>query len=172
MLNNTCTQVVMISILQWIVLNGYENDVITNPDHSRILLLMICNSWSLTPLSASFQLCRGCQFYFWRKGKFPEKTTDLSQVTDTICCIEKTSPWVFFYDGMSERLNCSPTFDIIVAVNKTLVVHPAVTCGSQTINLYMTFCDIVSLNFMCCVYEHFSWCCIIIQVAWNLASVI
>ena len=96
MLNNTCTQVVMISILQWIDLNGYKNDLITNPDHSRIRLLMICNSWSLTPLSASLQLCRGCQFYCWRKGEFPEKITDLSQVTDTICCIETTSPWAFF----------------------------------------------------------------------------
>jgi hypothetical protein len=25
---------------------------------------------------------RGGQFYWWRKPKFPEKTTDLSQVTD------------------------------------------------------------------------------------------
>jgi hypothetical protein len=29
-----------------------------------------------------FQLYRGCQFYWWRKPEFPEKTTDLSQVTD------------------------------------------------------------------------------------------
>ena len=29
-----------------------------------------------------FQLYRGCQFYWWRKLEYPEKTTDLSQVTD------------------------------------------------------------------------------------------
>jgi hypothetical protein len=29
-----------------------------------------------------FQLYRGGQFYWWRKAKYPEKTTDLSQVTD------------------------------------------------------------------------------------------
>ena len=29
-----------------------------------------------------FQLYRGSQFYWWRKPEYPEKTTDLSQVTD------------------------------------------------------------------------------------------
>ena len=30
-----------------------------------------------------FQLYRGCQFYWWRKPEYPEKTIDLLQVTDS-----------------------------------------------------------------------------------------
>jgi hypothetical protein len=38
--------------------------------------------WCLMPLSKIFQLYHGDQVYWWRKPKYPEKTTDLSQVTD------------------------------------------------------------------------------------------
>jgi hypothetical protein len=40
--------------------------------------------WCLSPLSTTFHCFRGSRFYWWRKPEYPEKITDLSQITDNL----------------------------------------------------------------------------------------
>ena len=47
-------------------------------------MVVVYDVWWLTHVSTIFQLYHGGQLYWWGKPEYPEKTTEMSQVTDKL----------------------------------------------------------------------------------------
>jgi hypothetical protein len=135
--------------------------------NKEVELSLIFVWWCLMPLSAIFQLYRGGQFYWRRKPEVPEKTIDLSQVTDKLYHINavhlalieiRTTSVVISTDCIG---SCKSNYHKITATTPPLSL---IQCLND---FYICISSLeTSLN-----YNELYYFCFIIRIMWSVISI-